>query len=192
MRRPLHTPSTRYRTSHTHTVRKPSHPPRCRPGRGSAATETHRAAPLRPAAASPAAPRARSQGRGGSHHLVRRPPPAGPASPGTKGGQRRLPQHRTGREEQGNPQPRESNRVPPLRLTSRRREAPQPRRNSRMLLRHSPSVRGSGYTCKRRGGRLRARTGTTDLLPHLAAPSCSAPLSSPPAPSAGGSADRSQ
>lgn len=29
-------------------------------------------------------------------------------------------------------------------LTSRRREAPQPRRNSRMLLRHSLSLRGSG------------------------------------------------
>lgn len=60
------------------------------------------------------------------------------------------------------------------RLTSRRREAPQPRRNSRMLLRHSPSVRGSGYTCKRRGGgSARGGDGTAPQrsgVPHPAAP----------------------
>lgn len=41
----------------------------------------------------------------------------------------------------GFPSPADA-RAPPL--TSRRREAPQPRRNSRMLLRHSLSLRGSG------------------------------------------------
>lgn len=167
--------------------------------------------PRRAAAASPAAPRARSQGRGGRHHLVNRPPPAAPASPGTKGGQRRFPRRRAGRGRQrkpptpgnraghpqpGHPPPDPAGRCPPpLRLTSRRREAPQPRRNSRMLLRHSPSVRGSGYTCKRRGGRLSAGTGTPRhgtarrspprRSPHLPLPPQAAAAAAPIAPCEG-------
>lgn len=134
-------------------------------------------------------PRGRNQGRGGRHHLVSHPPPAAPASPGTKGGQRRLPRRRVGRGRQKTLAPTRGDearhpqsdhpppgaagrRPPPPRLTSRRREAPQPRRNSRMLLRHSPSVRGSGYTCKRRGGRSAraAASNRAARLPPSAAP----------------------
>lgn len=170
-------------------------PPEARPGPRAAATETHRAAerpqgqPQVSTGGSSAAPRGRNQGRGGRHHLVSHPPPAAPASPGTKGGQRRLPRRRAGRGRQKTLAPTRGDearhpqsdhpppgaagrRPPPPRLTSRRREAPQPRRNSRMLLRHSPSVRGSGYTCKRRGGRSAraAAPNRAARLPPSAAP----------------------
>lgn len=109
------------------------HRPLAQPPRAGSRAEAQRCP--RPRSPRPAARR----GRGGRHHLVRTK---------ARRRQRRSPGHRAGR-----PRPL-SPAAPSLGapLTSRRSEAPQPRRNSRMLLRHSPSVRGSGYTWKRRGG----------------------------------------
>lgn len=84
------------------------------------------------------------------HALGPRSHPGAAREPGLRAPLLRAVTPAASRRPTGPPSPCQHRRPPapppprPHPLTSRRREAPQPRRNSRMLLRHSLSLRGSG------------------------------------------------